>query len=61
MEDRSNQLVGMRGEMTVADDLLIVELDDRQELSILLLDPLLALNIYRCTVNDSCNTVSGCT
>lgn len=55
MKDDSTMLVP--SQIVEAEALFIVELDDRHEMS-----PLIPpVNIYRCTVNTSCNTVAGCT
>jgi hypothetical protein len=47
-------------ELAGAEDLFITELDDRLELSILLIaSP--DLNPANCKPNNNCNTVAGCT
>lgn len=63
MENNNKLVVLARTGMVGAEDLLIVELDDRLELSVLLLDIELDIN-FNCPKNMNCgmaNCFTGCT
>lgn len=63
MED-DNKLVLARADIASAGEFLIAELDERLELSVLLLDSDFGLNIRCSTTNTNCadaNCFAGCT